>query len=215
MGDENGNPMVLDVVAKAELQIAAHTSNGSLNKEYLGVDGNPEFCSLSREFVLGKQSQAISENRVTTVQTLSGTGALRVAADFLAKFAPNRTIYLSNPSWGNHAKVFAAAGLEVKQYSYLDVQGVALDFEAMCNDLSAATEGSTILLHACAHNPTGVDPSPDQWDELASIVKQRNLLPLFDSAYQGYASGDPEADSLSVRKFESAGINSLICQSFA
>ena len=95
------------------------------------------------------------------------------------------------------------------------MKGVALDFDAMCDDLSKAPAGCTILLHACAHNPTGVDPTAVQWDTLAQIVKERKLIPLFDSAYQGYASGDPEADALSVRKFEQAGIDSLICQSFA
>jgi aspartate/tyrosine/aromatic aminotransferase len=206
-----GEPFVLDVVRKAEQLIA---NDLSLNKEYLGVEGHPEFLRLTREFVFGN-SAAVQQDRIATVQTLSGTGSLRVAAEFLLHFAEDKSVWLPNPSWGNHAKVMAAAGLEVKQYKYLDDAGIALDFEGMCSSLKSIPNGSTVLLHACAHNPTGVDPTHDQWREVANIFRQKSLLPFFDSAYQGYATGDPTYDAFSVQHFEEVGLLPMVCQSYA
>jgi aspartate/tyrosine/aromatic aminotransferase len=207
-----GEPLVLDVVREAEKSIA---HDKSLNKEYMGVEGLPDFLNLSARFVFGDNSPGVNEGRVAKVQTLSGTGSLRVAAEFLEKFASSKDIYLPNPSWGNHAKVMAAAGLSVKQHRYLDDAGTGLDFEGMCFDLESIPDDSTVLLHACAHNPTGVDPEPEQWQKLSEIFARKKLLPFFDSAYQGYATGDPDADAYSVRLFESQGLLPMVAQSYA
>ena len=213
---DEGEPLVLDVVKEAEVVIA---SDASLNKEYIGVEGNTEFNRLSAEFAFGEASPALAENRVATVQSLSGTGALRICAAFLAQFDGRSagTIHLPSPSWGNHTNIFRAGGLDVASYDYVDSSGTALDFGAMRNALSnQVLHGGAVLLHACAHNPTGIDPTHAEWEELAAICAERSLLPVFDSAYQGYASGDPDVDAFAVRCFERVGVkNMLVCQSYA
>jgi len=209
---EEGQPLVLKIVRQAEAELVAdHTRN----KEYLPIGGNPEFCKLSRQLILGRGSRAVAEGRVATVQSLSGTGALRLAAEFIAKFAPKAAVFLPNPTWGNHNKIFPTGGCAIKQYRYYNPATRGLDFEGMCADLRAAPNGSVVLLHACAHNPTGVDPTPEQWGGIMRIVAEKSLLPLFDSAYQGFASGDLDRDAQAVRSFVDAGMEAIVCQSFA
>ncbi len=152
---------------------------------------------------------------MASLQTLSGTGSLRVCADVLVKLGAVTELYLPKPSWGNHAKIFGAAGLEVRDYGYLDERGTALDFGLMAEDLGGLPPASVVLLHAAAHNPTGVDPTQAQWDELAQLFASNSLVPLFDTAYQGFASGDCVRDAYPLRAFEAAGVNSILCQSFA
>ena len=135
----------------------------------------------------------MKENRVVSLQTLSGTGALRVAFEFLRKHSP-ANVYVSNPTWGNHNSIIFEAGLPVLTYPYYKASTRGLDFEGMYNCLAQANPGSIVLLHACAHNPTGVDLDLQQWKKMAELFQQRSLLPFFDSAYQGYASGDLEKD---------------------
>jgi aspartate aminotransferase len=168
-------------VRRAEQNIV---TDASLNKEYLGIEGHPAFNRLTAEFVFGDACPAIDAGRVATLQTLSGTGALRVAADWLELFAPSKAVWLPSPSWGNHAKIFERAGLTVASYRYLDDTGTGLDFDGLLDDLRGAPRGATILLHACAHNPSGVDLTVGQWGELAEVFRDGGLLPLFDSAYQ-------------------------------
>ena len=220
--DGEGKPFVLPSVVKAERRVAQQLNDGSVNKEYLGSDGNADFLAASAKFAFGEDSNATREKRVATIQSLSGTGALRLAAETLIRVAGVKKIWISNPSWGNHAKVFEAAGLAVEYYTYLDKKsGTTLDFDGLVNDLSSSKipEGSVILLHCSAHNPTGVDPSAEQWKKIADIFAQRKLVPLFDSAYQGYASGDPDTDAFAIREFDSRGKESiptmLVCQSYA
>ena len=152
---------------------------------------------------------------MATVQALSGTGALRVCAALLKEVAKVDVIHLSQPSWGNHHKIFGAAGLEVRSHRYIDASQTALEFGAMKEDLAALPPGSCVVLHACAHNPTGCDPTEAQWAELADLFLAKELVPLFDAAYQGYASGNPDVDAAAVRAFEKAGALPLVCQSFA
>lgn len=152
---------------------------------------------------------------MASLQTLSGTGSLRVCADVLVKLGGVTELHLPKPSWGNHAKIFGAAGLEVREYGYLDERGTALDFGLMAKDLGSLPPASVVLLHAAAHNPTGVDPTQSQWDELAKLFSSNSLVPLFDTAYQGFASGDCVRDAYPLRAFENAGVNSIMCQSFA
>ena len=160
---EEGQPLLLSAVAKAEARVVA----AGASKEYLGIEGLPAFVSAAAEFALGADSAALAEGRVASMQTLSGTGSLRVCADMLRLVGGVGEIYLPKPSWGNHAKIFAAGGLEVKEYGYLDAAGTGLDFGLMAMDLAELPRGSVVLLHAAAHNPTGVDPTAEQWDELA------------------------------------------------
>ena len=180
-----------------------------------GIEGLPSFVAGSAKFALGADSAAIKEGRVASLQTLSGTGSLRVCADVLIKLGGVAELYLPKPSWGNHAKIFGTAGLEVREYGYLDERGTALDFDLMANDLNSLAPASVVLLHAAAHNPTGVDPTQSQWDELAHLFASKRLVPLFDTAYQGFASGDCVRDAYPLRTFEEAGVNSIMCQSFA
>jgi aspartate/tyrosine/aromatic aminotransferase len=179
------------------------------------IEGHAAFRRLSAELVLGSESPSLREGRVATLQTLSGTGALSVAAAALHHVGRIDDIYVPDPSWGNHQPIFTGAGLRVHNYTYLDERGTGLDFDGMARDLAALPEGCAVLLHACAHNPTGVDPSIEQWGRLAQLFVRRRILVLFDSAYQGYASGDLDADGAAVRLFEAAGVLPVVCQSYA
>jgi len=213
---DEGLPYVLGSVKEAESRVAAALKAGESDKEYLGIAGHDLFRTLTAKLVFGEQSRAIAEGRVATLQTISGTGALSVAAGALKTVGNVDNIYLSNPSWGNHAHVFNTAGFKVKQYTYLDKgTGTTLDFDGMVRDLEGCPEGSAVLLHACAHNPTGIDPTHAQWEALADLFLQRKLIPFFDSAYQGYASGDLDVDAASVRLFEEKGLLPIVCQSYA
>ena len=210
--DDNGKPYVLPSVRKAEQRVM----DKKMPKEYAGIAGLPDFADLSRKFALGADSAALKEKRVCSVQTLSGTGACRIIGEFYARFLGAGTpIYMPKPSWGNHGNIFRDAGLDVKTYRYLDAKGVGFDFDGMLADLAAAPDGSAVLLHACAHNPTGVDPTAAQWEAISKALAGRNLALFFDSAYQGFASGDAEADAVALRKFVADGHTFALAQSFA
>ncbi|MCO5610919.1 hypothetical protein L7F22_065163 [Adiantum nelumboides] len=209
---EEGKPYVLRVVREAEERLIGDRSQ---NKEYLSITGIPTFNKLSAKLILGEDSAAISEKRVCTAQCLSGTGSLRVGAEFLSKHYPQKTIYIPTPTWGNHTKVFSLGGLQVKNYRYYDPRTRGLDFQGMLQDLRSAPSGVVVLLHACAHNPTGVDPTPEQWEGIRQVIRSKNMLPFFDSAYQGFASGSLDADAHAVRLFVADGGECLIAQSFA
>jgi len=211
--DENGKPWVLPSIRAAEEQILG----GSLDHEYLPIVGDMEFVTAARRFALGADSPALTEKRVASVQSLSGTGACRVIGDFYARWlGKGAPIYLPKPSWGNHANIFRDAGLEVRAYRYWDQSKLGLDLDGMLEDLKAAPDGSAVLLHACAHNPTGVDPTNEQWVQICKVLKEKPGLSLFfDSAYQGFASGDAEADAFALRLFVNEGIPIALAQSFA
>jgi aspartate aminotransferase len=157
--DNDGKPYVFPVVRKAELAIVADVT---LDKEYLPIDGLDTFNKGAQGVLFGFDSPLVGDARVASVQTLSGTGALRVIADFLIKFRPG-PLYISNPTWGNHNSVFGAVGIEVRNYRYFDAKTKGLDIDGMIADLESAQTGSIVLLHTCAHNPTGVDPTNAQW----------------------------------------------------
>jgi len=210
--DDQGKPFVLPSVRKAENKIL--TSN--LNKEYAPIGGEPTYGNLSADLAFGDGNSITGEGRNVSVQCISGTGSLRVGANFLAKHFPgNKTVYLPKPSWGNHTPIFKHAGLEVGSYRYYDPKTCGLDFAAACEDIKNIPENSIILLHACAHNPTGVDPRPEQWKELSQIIKDRKLYAFFDMAYQGFASGDVDYDAFAVRYFLEEGHNICLAQSYA
>lgn len=205
-------PFVLPSVREAESRLIAR----NLDHEYTTIVGVPDFVRLSTEFVYGPSSAALKEKRVAAAQALSGTGALRIAAAFLARFREgDKTLYIPDQTWGNHIQLSKDAGLTVARYKYYDPRSCGLDFAGFTSDVHKAPDGSVFLFHACAHNPTGVDPTRDQWKELLSIVQKKKHVVLFDSAYQGFASGDADADAFAIRLFEQAGVDMLVCQSFA
>ncbi|PPS08592.1 hypothetical protein GOBAR_AA12072 [Gossypium barbadense] len=209
---EEGKPLVLNVVRKAEQMLL---NDKSRVKEYLPIVGIAEFNKLSAQLIFGADSPAIRENRVTTVQCLSGTGSLRVGAEFLARHYHQKTIYIPQPTWGNHPKVFTLAGLSVKTYRYYDPTTRGLNFQGLLEDLGSAPSGSIVLLHACAHNPTGVDPTLQQWEQIRQLMRSKALLPFFDSAYQGFASGNLDEDAQSIRMFVTDGGECFVAQSYA
>jgi len=209
---ESGKPLVLQVVKNVEAELLV---NPKLNKEYLPIGGDAEFIRLAQASILGEDCAALVEGRVAGVQSLSGTGALRILAEFIKTNCPGATVYKSAPSWGNHRKIFLKAGVPQGDYRYWDPNTRGLDIDGMLEDLNNAPAGSIILLHSCAHNPTGVDPTEAQWRQILRVMQAKNHLAFFDSAYQGYASGDLVKDAYSVRLFAKAGMEMVISQSFS
>jgi len=209
----DSKPWVLPVVKKVEQQMAADTT---LNHEYLPILGLDAMSTAATRMLLGEDSPAIAQGRSTGVQTLSGTGALRVAADFLHTILGRTCYYYSVPTWGNHKLIYNTAGFtQEKTYRYWCAESRSLDIDGMCEDLKNAPEGAVIILHSCAHNPTGVDPTQDQWKRIADVMEERKLFPIMDCAYQGFASGDLMKDAWAVRYFVERGFELFACQSFA
>ncbi|CAJ2501847.1 Uu.00g047000.m01.CDS01 [Anthostomella pinea] len=211
--DNNAKPWVLPVVKKAD---AILRDDPNLDHEYLPIAGLVPFKTKAADLILGADSPAIKEKRATTVQTISGTGAVHLGALFLARFwTGTKKVYLSNPTWANHNQIFSNVGIPIAQYPYFSKETKGLDFEGMKSAILGAEDRSVILLHACAHNPTGVDPTMDQWKELADIMRQKNHFPFFDCAYQGFASGKLAQDNAAIRYFVEQGFELVIAQSFA
>ncbi len=211
-GDDKGKPSVLPSVRSAEKKVV----DSALDKEYAGITGVPAFAKAAAVLAYGSGSTAIKEDRVAITQSISGTGALRIGGEFLARHYPNaKNIYIPTPSWANHNAIFSDSGLEVIKYKYYNKDTIGLDFEGMAADLKSAPEGSIVLLHACAHNPTGIDPSEAQWKQISDIVKEKKHYPFFDMAYQGFASGDTDRDAFPIRYFQSQGHTFALAQSFA
>lgn len=187
-----------------------------MDKEYAGITGVPAFCKSAAVLAYGSGSDAIKNDRIAITQSISGTGALRIGGEFLNRFYPHaKKIYIPTPSWANHNAVFKDSGLEVVKYKYYNKDTIGLDFDGMIADLEAAPSNSIILLHACAHNPTGIDPTEEQWKVISDTMKAKSHYPFFDMAYQGFASGDTDKDAFAVRYFQSQGHNFCIAQSFA
>uniref|UniRef100_A0A1I8NTU3 Aspartate aminotransferase, cytoplasmic n=1 Tax=Stomoxys calcitrans TaxID=35570 RepID=A0A1I8NTU3_STOCA len=208
-----GKPWVLPVVRKTEIKIA---SDESINHEYLPVLGAEAFTKAATTLLLGDDSPALKENKAFGVQTLSGTGALRVGAEFLRRQMNRKVFYYSDPTWENHHKVFMDSGFEhANTYRYWEQSKRVLDIDGMLEDLEKAPAGAVIILHACAHNPTGCDPTQEQWVKIADLMERKKLFPFFDSAYQGFASGDPDYDAWAVRYFVKRGFEIFCSQSFA
>ncbi|XP_055837145.1 aspartate aminotransferase, mitochondrial [Episyrphus balteatus] len=210
--DDNGKPFVLPSVRTAEERILAKHAD----HEYAPIVGVPQFWASAIELALGADSQRLKAKHNATVQAISGTGALRIGAAFLSKFwKGNREVYLPAPTWGNHIPIFEHCGLKVNKYRYYDPKTCGLDFKGCLEDIMKIPENSIILLHACAHNPTGVDATPEQWLELCNVIKKKKLYPYLDMAYQGFASGDVDKDATAVRLFEKEGLDFCLAQSFA
>ncbi|AEO55624.1 hypothetical protein MYCTH_2314321 [Thermothelomyces thermophilus ATCC 42464] len=214
--DDNAKPWILPVVKKADEILR---NDPEANHEYLPIAGLASLTSKAAELLLGQSAPAIAEKRTASVQTISGTGAVHLGALFLAKFykvqGANRTVYVSNPTWANHHQIFTNVGLPIATYPYFNKNTKGLDIDGMKAALEQAPDGSIILLHACAHNPTGVDPTPEQWREIALLMKAKRHFPFFDTAYQGFASGDLDRDASAIRLFVEEGFELVIAQSFA
>lgn len=208
--DGAGKVPVLQVVREAE-RIWYEKED---SKSYLPIDGAPAFRKELQALLLGADSPIIAQGRAVTAQALGGTGALKIGADFLRRFLPNKEIYISKPSWENHRALFETAGFEVKEYSYYSPDKFGLDYDAMRAELQALPNGSIVLLHTCCHNPTGSDPTAAQWKEIVEISKSKGLVPFLDFAYQGFGDGITE-DALPVRLFAEANIPFLISSSFS
>ncbi|AAM35017.1 aminotransferase class I/II-fold pyridoxal phosphate-dependent enzyme [Xanthomonas citri pv. citri] len=206
--DENGRIPLLRAVHKIEQQLAQDAKP----RGYLPIDGLAAYDKATQELLFGADSALVTSGRVATSQTVGGSGALRVGADLLKKLLPTATIAISNPSWENHRAVFGAAGFEVVDYTYFDAAIHGLNFDGMLADLAKLEPGTVVLLHACCHNPTGADLSKEQWKQVAGLLKERNLFPFVDIAYQGFDKGI-EADAYAVRLLAAEGIDSYVVAS--
>ncbi|MCC5091416.1 aspartate/tyrosine/aromatic aminotransferase [Xanthomonas campestris] len=206
--DENGRIPLLRAVQKIEQQLALDAKP----RGYLPIDGLAAYDKATQELLFGAESALVASGRVATSQTVGGSGALRVGADLLKKLLPTSTIAISNPSWENHRAVFGAAGFEVVDYTYFDAASHGLNFDGMLADLAKLEPGTVVLLHACCHNPTGADLSREQWKQLAGLLKERNLFPFVDIAYQGFDKGI-ESDAYAVRLLAAEGIDTYVVAS--
>ncbi|KAL1580016.1 aspartate aminotransferase, cytoplasmic [Candida albicans P76067] len=214
--DNNGKPWILPAVRQAEQKLI---NSPDYNHEYLSISGYAPFTESAAKVILGENSLAIKDKKIVSQQSLSGTGALHLAGVFIKEFYQgNHTIYLSQPTWANHKQIFEYIGFKVASYPYWNNDTKSLDLSGFLKAISSAPDGSVFLLHACAHNPTGLDPNQSQWDEILAALEKKKHFIIFDSAYQGFASGDLEKDAYPIRKaIDSKVITSpiIICQSFA
>jgi aspartate/tyrosine/aromatic aminotransferase len=208
--DETGKTPLLECVKEAEKRLAATPTT----KSYLPISGLGEYCQAVAELAFGAGSEPLTAKRVAWAQTPGGTGALRVAADFIHTNLPKATVWMSEPTWPNHPQIFAAAGVATKTYAYFDKTKNALDVDGMLAAIGKMPAGDVILLHGCCHNPTGIDPTAAQWKSIADAVYEQRLLPLIDFAYQGFADGIEE-DAAGLKAFCRPGAELLACSSFS
>ncbi|MFG0574777.1 amino acid aminotransferase [Shewanella algae] len=203
-----GNTPILDCVKTAEQRRTATETT----KVYIGPAGSSDFNRLIAELAFGEQHPTLSAGRIRSVSTPGGTGALRVAADFIKRCRPGATVWVSDPTWANHTGLFEAAGLKVERYPYYDYATKALKFDEMLAKLNTLGENDVVLLHACCHNPSGQDLSTEQWDRVVQVAVKRGFTPLIDMAYQGFGDG-VEEDAYGVRKMAAAVEDMLLCSS--
>ncbi|WP_058196148.1 aromatic amino acid transaminase [Xanthomonas translucens] len=206
--DESGRIPLLRAVQQIERQLAQDAKP----RGYLPIDGLPAYDLATQQLLFGAESPLLAAGRVATSQTIGGSGALRVGADLLKKLLSTSTIAISNPSWENHRAVFSAAGFDVVDYTYFDAATHGLNFDGMLADLAKLAPGTVVLLHACCHNPTGADLTQEQWRTIAALLKERNLFPFVDIAYQGFDKGIDE-DAYAVRLLAEAGVDSYVVAS--
>lgn len=211
--DNDGKPVVLECVKRAEAKILAD----GMDHEYSGIDGIPSYRQKCIEVAYGADHEAVKSNRIVAAQSLSGTGSLRVSLDFAKEWYKNKdaTVYVPDPTWPTHMGIATRAGFPWKQYRYYDRETKGFNLTGMLEDLDGAPNESIIMLHVCAHNPTGQDPTPAEWKQILEVVKRKSHLCLFDSAYQGFASGDLDRDAYSLRLFADHTDRIMLSQSFA
>ena len=208
--DDQGKVPLLECVRRADEALTA----AGIARPYLAMDGFPEFVRAVRTLLFGPNHPAVAAGRVTTVQAVGGTGGLKVGADFIRRFAPEAAIYMSDPTYDNHRPLFEEAGFRIESYPYYDPRTRGIRLAEMLAAMRAIPKGSVLLLHACCHNPTGVDIRGEQWDEVIKIVAERRLIPFLDFAYQGFGDGIEE-DAQVARRFAEALPVVLVAMSFS
>ncbi|HLL11671.1 MAG TPA: amino acid aminotransferase [Rubrivivax sp.] len=208
--DDAGRIPVLDSVRQAEARMLAESGP----KPYLPIEGSAAMRSAVQRLLFGEQHEAVTSGRIATLQTVGSSGGLRVGADFIKRWLPGSGLWVSDPTWDNHRAMFEGAGIQVGTYPYYDPATGGLKFQALLDALGGLPARSVVLLHACCHNPTGVDLTREQWRALIPVLKERQLLPYLDLAYQGYGDGIDE-DAFAVRAMASAGVTFFIANSFS
>lgn len=208
--DAQGKTPIVKAVKEAEKRLF----DLETSKNYLTIDGVAEFNEYTKELLFGADSEIVKQGRAKTVQSLGGTGALRIAAEFIKRQTKSQNVWISTPTWPNHNAIFNAVGMTIREYRYYDAEKKALDWDNLIADLSNAGEGDVVLLHGCCHNPTGIDPTPEQWKTLAEMSEKNGWLPLFDFAYQGFANG-LEEDAIGLRTFASNHKELLVASSYS
>jgi aromatic-amino-acid transaminase len=208
--DDNGKlPLLACVQAAEKTMMDKPTARG-----YLPIDGIVAYDNAVKGLVFGADSEPVTSGRVATVQAIGGTGGLKIGADFLKRLNPNAKVLISDPSWENHRALFNNAGFEVDTYAYYDAAKRGVNVEGFLASLNAAAPGTVVVLHACCHNPTGYDITPEDWDKVIAVVKAKNLTPFLDMAYQGFGYGIAE-DGAVIQKFVAAGLNFFVSTSFS
>lgn len=208
--DEDGRIPLLDLVRRAEVALAAE---GRV-RAYLPMEGHGAYREAVQRLVFGADCAAVRAKRITTVQTLGGSGALKVGADFLKRYFPATGVWVSAPTWDNHRSLFEGAGFTIGDYPYFDAATGGVDFERLLQKIAALPEQSIVVLHACCHNPTGVDLSRAQWETLIPLLVDKRLIPFMDMAYQGFGEGF-DADAWPIRALTEAGASLLVASSFS
>ncbi|MCR0998959.1 amino acid aminotransferase [Serratia rubidaea] len=201
----------LQAVAAAEAQLGSADRGASL---YLPMEGLQPYRSAIQQLLFGADHPMLQQERIATVQTVGGSGALKVGADFLHYYFPNSQVWVSDPTWENHVAIFSGAGFKVNTYPYFDGESLGVRFDAMLSTLKTLPAQSIVLLHPCCHNPTGSDLTPAQWDEVVKVLAERELIPFLDIAYQGFGAG-MEQDAYAIRAIAAAGLPCLVSNSFS
>ncbi|WP_274584351.1 amino acid aminotransferase [Neisseria leonii] len=208
--DAQGQTPIVKAVKEAEKRLL----DSENTKNYLTIDGVADYNEQTQILLFGENSEVIAANRAKTAQSLGGTGALRVAAEFIKRQTGAQNIWISSPTWPNHNAIFQAVGIPVRDYRYYDKTTHGLDWNGLIEDLTQARAGDVVLLHGCCHNPTGIDPTPEQWRQLADMAAEKGWLPLFDFAYQGFANG-LEEDAYGLRVFAEKNRELLVASSYS
>lgn len=209
--DAQGVIPQMKAVAAAEALLNAQPQGASL---YLPMEGLPPYRSAIAPLLFGADHPVLKAGRIATIQTLGGSGALKVGADFLKFYFPNSQVWVSDPTWENHIAIFAGAGFTVNTYPWYDAESNGVNFDALLAKLNTLPAQSIVLLHPCCHNPTGADLTNAQWDEVTAVLKARELIPFLDIAYQGFGGGIEE-DAYAIRSIAAAGLPALVSNSFS
>jgi aromatic-amino-acid transaminase len=209
--DDKGIIPQLNAVEAAENQLNAQAQTASV---YLPMEGLAAYRGSVAHLLFGAEHPALQQQRIATIQTVGGSGALKVGADFLKFYFPNSEVWVSDPTWDNHVAIFAGAGFKVHTYPYFDAEKLGVNFAGMIDKLQSLPAQSIVLLHPCCHNPTGSDLTAAQWDQVIELVKQRELIPFLDIAYQGFGQGMDD-DAYALRAMAAAGVNMLVSNSFS
>lgn len=208
--EDDGSVPLLAATQVAEQQFAEQKQA----RTYLPMEGLASYRDAVQRLVFGEDSEAYQSKRIATIQTLGGTGALKVGGDLLHQGYPDSQMWVSNPTWANHHDIFGGCGIKTNKYRYYDAQTQAVDFEGMLADISALEANSMVLLHPCCHNPTGANLSKEQWQELIAVLKEKQLIAVLDMAYQGFGDG-VEEDAYAIRAMADAGLSFLVANSFS